>query len=292
MHIELETPLEQLIARISTAAAVDEAAERTGIPLDEIRFLIDTYCGEARAGLHLIERDLRPGMRLLEVGSGSGLLAGLLAQEGFNVVGIEPAGVGFGLMPVMFEIMKRHLDDGARFELVRKSVVDLNPNDHGMFDLVFSVNVLEHIPRIKDAFRAMAGVLAPGGLMLHTCPNYAIPYEPHFNIPLVPGMPRLTQWLFPKAVRKLPGIWEELNFITAKQVRKLAGDNGLVIKFEGSTFVASLRRIQTDELFLKRHGQVLRTASVLIERTGLLALIERMPASFFSPMTFRMQKRR
>ena len=35
-----------------------------------------------------------------------------------------------------------------------------------------------------------------GGAMIHMCPNYFVPYEPHFGIPLIPFAPRATQRFF------------------------------------------------------------------------------------------------
>lgn len=254
-------------------------------------FLIDTYCGEARAGLALIENDLAPGLRLLEIGSGSGLLAGFLSQQGFDIVGLEPgAGPGFSHMRRMFDIVKAHLQ--SDFDLTRASVTELSPDKHGQFDLIFSVNVLEHIPPIAEGFRAMASVLAPTGKMLHTCPNYSVPYEPHFAIPLVPGSPALSKAIFlkPEMEERLPGIWEDLNWISVGLVRKFARDNGLVVTFEKGAMADALRRLSRDEVFASRHGLFLQNVSAVMDKLGLLSLIELLPASVITPMTFRMTK--
>ena len=40
----------------------------------------------------------------------------------------------------------------------------LSQNEHGQFDLIFSVNVLEHMHPLQRNLDAMAAVLAPGGL--------------------------------------------------------------------------------------------------------------------------------
>lgn len=41
--------------------------------------------------------------------------------------------------------------------------------DPGSFDLILSFEVLEHLQRPLDAFRAMARLLRPGGLVYHDC---------------------------------------------------------------------------------------------------------------------------
>jgi SAM-dependent methyltransferase len=234
-------------------------------------------------------------MRLLEIGSGSGLLAGFLREQGFDIVGLEPgAGPGFKHMQTMFEIVKANLKHAPEFELTRASITELSPDKHGAFDLIFSVNVLEHIPPIEEGFAAMARVLAPAGQMIHICPNYTVPYEPHFSIPLVPRLPGLSKLLFLSKVKEaaLPGIWEDLNWITVGRARRYARDNGLTIQFEKGSVGEAMRRIQVDPIFASRHGPVLKFASKALDRIGLLDLIDKLPPSLISPMTFRMRHAR
>jgi 2-polyprenyl-3-methyl-5-hydroxy-6-metoxy-1,4-benzoquinol methylase len=256
----------------------------------ERRTLVETYIGEAASGLALIENDLHPGLRLLEIGSGSGLLASFLAEQGYDITGLEPgAGDGFRHMRAMFDIVKSQLVSRPDFDLTRASITELSPRTHGLFDLIFSVNVLEHIPPIREGFQAMASVLSPNGTMLHTCPNYSFPYEPHFVIPLVPFSPRLSKMLFlkPEMEKSLPGIWDDLNWISASMVRQFVQENGLSVTFEKSAMVASLRRLQTDPAFASRHGKKLTIVSRVLGATGILNLLDMLPADFSTPMTFR-----
>jgi SAM-dependent methyltransferase len=287
----LTARLEALIARTVGHSSIDDVAARCGLSPERARHLVATYCNEARVGLRLIAPLLAPGSRVLEVGSGIGLVSTLLANEGYGMVAIEPgaSSSGFGFMPHIASVV-REVGDGDRAFLLDMSVVDLDPGRHGRFDLVFSINVLEHIPDLEGTFSAMASVLEPRGQMVHLCPNYTVPYEPHFNIPLIPGAPRTTRFLFPSVVRKYPGVWDELNFITARRVRQLAARNGLTATFDKGVMGAFFRRLDTDELYRERQGPVAVAVHRCVSALGLLKFIDRVPASCASPMIFRLSR--
>ncbi len=49
-------------------------------------------------------------------------------------------------------------------------------------DILFSRNVMEHVPKPKNALKAMYGVLKPGGVAyIGTAPLYKSPFGPHFS---------------------------------------------------------------------------------------------------------------
>ena len=77
----------------------------------------------------------------------------------------------------------------------------------------------------------MRSVLAPAGSMVHTCPNYHVPYEPHFGIPLVPGVPSATRFVLPGRIAS-SGLWRSLNFVTSTGLRRTARRAGLTVEFE------------------------------------------------------------
>ncbi|MCL4825414.1 MAG: methyltransferase domain-containing protein, partial [Anaerolineales bacterium] len=74
------------------------------------------------------------------------------------------------------------------------------PLPPGMFDLILSHEVLEHVQDDREAVREMIRVLNPGGRIVIFCPNRGYPFETHGiywrgrykfgNIPLVNYLPR------------------------------------------------------------------------------------------------------
>ena len=100
----------------------------------------------------IIMDELAPhiGPRVLEVGSGLGLITSDLVSRGRTVTALEPD-------PALF---------GRAQEVVGASRVNATLTGAGLtaeFDTVLYVNVLEHIPDDADELRAACVRLAPGG---------------------------------------------------------------------------------------------------------------------------------
>jgi SAM-dependent methyltransferase len=96
------------------------------------------------------------GARVLEIGAGSGWQARALADRGFAVEAVDLAGGAYETVEV-FPVRKYN---GGR----------LPYGDHA-FDVVFSSNVLEHVPGIEAMLAETARVLAPGGVVVHVMPS-------------------------------------------------------------------------------------------------------------------------
>jgi hypothetical protein len=155
---------------------------------------------------------------------------------------------------------------------------------------MFSVHVLEHVPDFAAAVTAMASVLAPGGEGTHICPNYHVPFEPHFGIPLVPGAPRLSARVFAKRVASDPDLWRSLNFVTTTDVRRAARANGLDVEFDRGVMYEFVERLQTDDVFAGRHqGGAMRALSAL-DRRGALQFVRRIPPALATPMVFTLRR--
>ena len=98
------------------------------------------------------------GKRVLDVGCGGGILAETLAAEGASVTGIDPS--------------EKSLT--AAREHARRSGLSIDYRSgsaeepggaglEGTFDLVFAVDVLEHVDDLERTIAGLAHVLAPGG---------------------------------------------------------------------------------------------------------------------------------
>lgn len=97
-----------------------------------------------------------PGSRVLEVGAGAGWQAKTLAERGFDVVAIDIASSNYNTLREWDVITY----DGSKIPLPGRS-----------FDVVFSSNVLEHIPHVAEFQREMMRVLKPGGIAIHVMPT-------------------------------------------------------------------------------------------------------------------------
>jgi 2-polyprenyl-3-methyl-5-hydroxy-6-metoxy-1,4-benzoquinol methylase len=282
--------LDTFLDRFTDPALADTIAKQTGEPLDAVAQRFEMYRNEASLGWDVASRVVRPGARILEVGSGLGFVSLALRHAGYDVVGLEPVGQGFDFFEVARGVVRSAAAD-VDLEVLDIGGEQLDPSVHGRFDAIFSVHVLEHVPDLPAVFRAMTSVLAPGGAMAHICPNYTLPYEPHLGIPLVPFAPQATAKVFPKRVARQREMWESLNFVTARQIRTLATQNGLDVTFERGVLYDFVQRLATDPVFAERHqSRAMKTLGNLDER-GWLKFLARVPAGVASPMIFTLRAR-
>jgi len=106
--------------------------------------------------LSLIRGQLKPGMRVLDIGTGIGTFAKPLRDEGYDVTCFEPDAnhaVHLGL-------------NGLR---VKRSLADIGAS---RFDFIYALNVLEHIEDDHSALKDWHNLLNPGGRMLIYVPAF------------------------------------------------------------------------------------------------------------------------
>lgn len=281
--------LKQLLAAaiddVNVDRVVSEIAGKLDMDAAEAHQQLAIYLNESWVALELIEPHLQTGQRILEVGSGIGFFAGFLHGLGYDVVEVEPIGTGFQFIGAARSALKhesgpRHLDIG---------VEELTPEDHGRFDLIYSLNVLEHVPDWQEALTAATSVLATDGVMCQSCANYSFPYEPHFGIPLVPIWPAATAHILPKRITTSE-VWQSLNWVTLRGVRSWAETAGATVDFESGRLADALERLSTDAEFASRHGRLLTIGARIAQRVKLLAVVRKMPASWTSPMIFAVRR--
>ena len=167
---------------------------------------------------------------------------------------------------------------------------ELDPQRYGQFDLIFSYNVMEHIPEFERSLRAQADLLSPEGVIVHNCPNYTFPYEPHFAVPVVKPLPHLTEAIFRKKLDADRPLWESLNFISCADVRSFATEHDLDVQFSPGLLYNALARLGTDPLFLDRHdGSAVVSIYKLLSKSGTISLLKHLPASIVTPMQFELR---
>lgn len=281
--------LDELRDRLLGTEFLSYCAERLGHPREELKERLVTAFGEAVVGLELLQGTELAGKRVLEVGAGLGLVSMVLRGLGAEMTAIEPGAGGFDLNARLGTCVRDWLAIEG-FEVLDLAAERLQPQEHGAFDLIFSVNVLEHIPELEDAVAGMCRVLRPDGMMRHTCPNYTVPYEPHFGAPLIPFFPQLTVYLLPRA--RGTEVWESLNFVTLQRIKRALRANGLDCRFEPGTMYQAFQRLDGDPTFRERQGQhrAVALSQALLRRLGLLGLLARLPPALATPMTFEARR--
>lgn len=181
------------------------------------------WCEQAVFGYHEIAdilEDLQPEAIVCEVGSGSNILGSIVKQQfpSLNYVGIEPFGPGFTAFTAMSERLAE-----------RNHLTIINDTYHNVtefqFDLIFCVNVIEHLEDWKDFLTWIDSQLKTNGKAVLLFPNNGFPIESHFKIPIIVNK-NITGRLYQKKIEEhearlnCDGLWKSLNFITTSQLRK------------------------------------------------------------------------
>ncbi len=286
--MNIRADLEAFVSDLPRSTLAKRIAVRLAIDLEVATDRLDTYLNETFVGLNIARRGLAAGRRILEVGSGIGALALFLRSKGYNITALEPGGTGFDFIAVAREELLNVLPH-VNLPILSIGVEALDPEIHGQFDFIFSVHVLEHVPNVGAAISAMGRVLADNGEMVHVCPNYAMPYDPHFAIPLIPMVPALTRFMLPSRITR-SDLWCSINFITAGMVKREARRAGLGVQFQKGVLRDTFARLETDPLFAKRHRGIGMFIYHALKATGGTRWLGRVPAEISSPMIFEMRR--
>lgn len=112
----------------------------------------------------LRERGPVAGLRVLDLGCGGGLMAEALAEQGAAVVGVDAAAGNI-------EAARRHAA-GRGLALDYRLGDGCAPLQAGeRFDLVLTLEVVEHVADVGDFMRQAAARVAPGGLLVASTIN-------------------------------------------------------------------------------------------------------------------------
>jgi ubiquinone/menaquinone biosynthesis C-methylase UbiE len=115
-------------------------------------------------GIFIEHIPLKPGLRILECGSGDGDILSKLSQIG-DAKGIRPlrfAACDYSLHLLSFIKKNVHLHDGHSLHLNYGSITQL-PFSDDVFDIVYALSVLWYVKDIERAISEMIRVAKPGG---------------------------------------------------------------------------------------------------------------------------------
>jgi 2-polyprenyl-3-methyl-5-hydroxy-6-metoxy-1,4-benzoquinol methylase len=300
---DINIDIHNFLARFQENEFISTIRSHNKFSEDEIQKNLTNYTSEVKFGFSVIEPSIshihpkkQGELRILEVGAGPLLLSLYLCHLGYQVTALEPIGLGFQFLDVFKkEVLSTAQQQNAQLNVLEITGEELNSEEHGPFDLIFSINVLEHVINFDTLFSRMCNVLAPKGKMIHTCPNYMVPFEPHFAIPLIPFQPKLTKRLFTNRMvsrhgSSALGIWNSLNFISSVDVMKACKKNHCNLHFVKALLHKTLIRLEHDDSFRNRQSRFIYFVYLLLKKTFLLDLIKFIPAQLVTPMEFHVSK--
>lgn len=107
----------------------------------------------------------RGASSLFEIGCGNGYVAAELAQSGWQVTATEVSAEGVNVARAEYG------SSGVRFE--EASIYDLDlASRFNRFDVVLSIEVIEHLQYPRELFRKSFELLKPGGTLILTTPYH------------------------------------------------------------------------------------------------------------------------
>ena len=173
------------------------------VRLAYIRAAIDRHWDSDDHGFHPLS-----GKRALDVGCSAGLLAEPLARLGASVTGLDAA-------PENIAVAVAHAQGQGLAIDYRATPVE-QVSDSG-YDLVTSMEVIEHVADPAAFVRALAAKLAPDGLMILSTPNRT-------------PMSRLAMITIGESIGGIPkGTHDWSKFITPDELTALLEDAGLEV---------------------------------------------------------------
>ena len=143
---------------------VNALFDRSAEHYDRACHLMSCGSGQRYRREALDRAGLRPGMRVLDVGTGTGLLASeivhVLGRSG-HLVGLDPS------WKMMAASRRSNVAFGLGLGLVLvQGLGERLPFSNGSFDVVTMGYALRHVPDLDQTFEEYRRVLAPGGLLL------------------------------------------------------------------------------------------------------------------------------
>ena len=234
----------------------------------------NTWIGEAKFGFEYIRsfcEELNPGSAVLEVGCGSGILMAMLSEAGASLrfEGIEPFGDGFQNLTELNSFLQEN-------GMVIHSVGFEDYVSDKKYDLIYLVYVFEHLDSWQYFLEFVERYLTDNGVCVVLCPNYNVPYESHFRIPILINK-KLTEKAFAKSIAAFEeendshGLWNSLNFVKLSEVKKEVRDTRLSLTTNDKITEDLIDRIATDDEFRKRQ-RIVGSMGVMMKKLGLSKL--------------------
>ncbi len=103
--------------------------------------------------------DCLKGLRMLDIGCGGGILSEPLARLGAQMVGVDPSEENVA-------IASAHADESGVAVDYRAGTAEDLAAGHERFDVVLTMEVVEHVVDVDEFVATCASMVKPGGLMI------------------------------------------------------------------------------------------------------------------------------
>ena len=174
-----------------------------------LELALKTHLNEDDANMHLeLVQDYidLKGKKILDVGSGFGCFVLAALKGDYDASGAEIDGL-------MWKTSRERLKlNGFNQEIIKQSKIDSIPFESNTFDVITFFNVLEHVDNIQALLTECHRVLKKDGQLFIWGPNYLCFYEPHYEMYLIPVLPKAIAKLYLRMRGKKVEFLDTLNF--------------------------------------------------------------------------------
>ncbi|MGM9549441.1 MAG: class I SAM-dependent methyltransferase [Faecousia sp.] len=120
--------------------------------------------------MHYIEKNLRPGMRILEIGAGTGRYSHALAQQGYRVDAVE-------LVQHNIDVFRQKTQPGEKITIRQGNATNLDMLESGTYDITLLLGPMYHLFTVEEQHKALCEsirVTKKGGIVFAAyCGNEA-----------------------------------------------------------------------------------------------------------------------
>jgi 2-polyprenyl-3-methyl-5-hydroxy-6-metoxy-1,4-benzoquinol methylase len=114
--------------------------------------------------MELLDKHLKKGYRVLDIGCGIGKWVLYLLKKGIDCIGIDTSEAA------VEKAQQILLKNGYDHVIFKHSATEL-PFDRGHFDAIISFGLLEHFPNHEEVLKYWTAFLKPGGKIIISVPN-------------------------------------------------------------------------------------------------------------------------
>ena len=192
----------------------------------------DSYFNAFNASYEEIINNVNKDENILDVGCGGGLLVDYLNMCGYKIEGFDN---------YLYDLRTKSINN-----VINSKGLVANSNIKSFkfekkYDVIFLSNVIEHIIDWQENLDIIIKNLNPSGRIIFLLPNYNVPVELHFMLPILYNK-KITYKIFKNKIinyeknNDKSGLWDSLNFIKPTDLKKYLEKNNFEIKKDKEYF--------------------------------------------------------
>ena len=197
----------------------------------------ENYFNAFTASYYEMINTVKKDENILDVGCGGGLLVNYLDVCGYRIEGFDN---------YLYNPHTKAISEAVNTKGLVKNSNIKDFKFKKKYDVIFMSNVIEHINDWEENLNILINYLNPSGRIILLLPNYSVPVEPHFMLPIVYNK-EITYKIFKNKITNYEkmhnrnGIWKSLNFIKLKDLKRYFNKNDFEIKNDKEYFIRFIK---------------------------------------------------